>query len=68
MNQSYYHEEHKRLPEPDVFGKAQENLYTIIAVDIYQFASLATLYFAIMQKLNRNTKSAMVFSILLLSF
>ena len=56
------------LLEPEVFGKAQENLYTIIAVDIYQFASLATLYFAIMQKLNRNTKSAMVFSILLLSF
>ena len=26
MNQSYYHEEHKRLPEPDVFGKAQKNL------------------------------------------
>ena len=56
------------LLEPEVFGKAQENLYTIIAVDIYQFASLATLYFAIMQKLNRNTKSAMIFSILLLSF
>lgn len=55
------------LLDPGAFGKADENLYTIIAVDIYQFASLATLYFAIMQKLNRNSKSAIVFSVLLLS-
>ncbi len=51
---------------PEVFGKAEENLYTIIAVDIYQFASLATLYFAIMQKLNKNTKPALLFSVFLL--
>ncbi len=53
---------------PEVFGWAEENLYTIIAVDIYQFAALATLFFAIMQKLNRDSKPAIIFSISLLSF
>lgn len=33
---------------PEVFGSPIENFYTIIAVDIYQFASLAMLYFATM--------------------
>jgi hypothetical protein len=41
---------------PEVFGSPIENFYTIIAVDIYQFASLAMLYFAAMQALGKNTK------------
>ena len=55
------------LLEPEVFGKAEENLHTLIAVDIYEFAALATLYFAIMQKLNRNSKPAVIFSVSLVA-
>ena len=52
---------------PEVFGAPIENFYTIIAVDIYQFASLAMLYFAAMQALGKNTKKAWLFSGLLVT-
>ncbi len=50
------------LLAPEVFGKAEDSLYTLIAVDIYPFAALATLYFALMQKLNRRSKAAVIFT------
>lgn len=50
------------LMDPADFGVASENLFALIAVDIYQFAALGMVYFAIMQILGKNTKPAIVVS------
>ncbi len=55
------------LLAPETFGRAEDNLHTLIAVDIYPFAALATLYFALMQKLNRTSKPAAAFTVVLVT-
>lgn len=46
---------------PDVFGPLNAALHTILATDIYFFAALAHLYFALMKKLeSRNTLRAVI--------
>ena len=55
--------------DPERFGPLSEIAPSIIAVDIYFFAPLGMLYFAVMKKfaLDRKGSSAIVFSILLVA-
>lgn len=52
---------------PEIFGKLEENLHTILATDIYFFAALASLYLAVMKFFKNQPVSALIFSAVLLA-
>ena len=49
---------------PDSFGPLDTVFHSILATDIYSFAALASLYFALMNKLgNRNHVKLLIYSL-----
>ena len=53
------------LLDPAHFGVAADNLHTLFAVDIYQFASLDMFYFIAMELLGKSTRGTKTFSVVL---
>ena len=52
--------------DPEDFGELSEQWYSILAVDVYAFASMIMLYFALMKKLAAHRKLCMAISVGLL--
>ena len=55
-----------KLIDPESYGSLSEGWYSIIAVDVYAFAGVCMLYFAVMKKLESNKPAKLIISLLLL--